>query len=110
MSVKDLVAPLTHAPTSSLHTSHHHHHHNHHGNSTISSEIINRTAKNREVQANTVKKQWKCGYVECSAKHNWRVTTLFRELMRAVDHVHHGHKAASHRVQEALRFERCVIL
>ena len=29
--------------------------------------------------------EWKCSYVECSARFNWRVVALFRELMKAVD-------------------------
>ncbi|KAG5840330.1 hypothetical protein ANANG_G00187660 [Anguilla anguilla] len=28
-----------------------------------------------------VKKTWKCGYVECSARYNWHVTLLFKELL-----------------------------
>ena len=35
--------------------------------------------------ATVVRKQWKCAYVECSARFNWRVVALFRELMKAVD-------------------------
>ena len=35
--------------------------------------------------ANMIKKQWKCLYIECSAKHNWHVVTVFKELMKAVD-------------------------
>lgn len=32
-----------------------------------------------------VRKHWKCGYVECSAKYNWRVVAVFHELMRSID-------------------------
>ena len=32
-----------------------------------------------------VRRQWRCGYVEISAKYNWGVTQLFRELMTRVD-------------------------
>lgn len=63
----------------------------------------------REV-ANIVKKQWKCGYVECSAKYNWHIVLLFKELMKAIDYIDFGHKPASVRVQDALRRNRCVIL
>uniref|UniRef100_A0A8C4YFB2 RAS like family 10 member A n=1 Tax=Gopherus evgoodei TaxID=1825980 RepID=A0A8C4YFB2_9SAUR len=28
-----------------------------------------------------VKKSWKCGYMECSAKYNWHVVLLFKELL-----------------------------
>ena len=63
----------------------------------------------REV-SNTVKKQWKCGYIECSAKYNWHVVLLFKELMKAIDYINFGHKPTSIRVQDALRRNRCVIL
>ena len=63
----------------------------------------------REV-ANMVKKQWKCGYVECSAKYNWHIIMLFKELMRSVENIDHSHKPTSMRVQDALRRNRCVIL
>jgi len=36
--------------------------------------------------ANVVRKQWKCCHVECSARYNWRIVALFRELMKSVDH------------------------
>nr|XP_010947515.1 ras-like protein family member 10B [Camelus bactrianus] len=31
-----------------------------------------------------VRKTWKCGYVECSAKYNWHILLLFRELPKSV--------------------------
>ena len=30
--------------------------------------------------SNLVKKTWKCGYIECSAKYNWHILLLFSEL------------------------------
>ncbi|KAL3857436.1 hypothetical protein ACJMK2_012107 [Sinanodonta woodiana] len=63
----------------------------------------------REV-ASMVKKHWKCGYIECSAKCNWHVVLLFKELMKTIDHIDYGHKPTSVRVQDALRRNRCVIL
>ena len=63
----------------------------------------------REV-ANMVKKQWKCGYIECSAKYNWHIILLFKELMKTIDYIDYGHKPTSVRVQDALRRNRCVIL
>lgn len=63
----------------------------------------------REVAA-TVKKHWKCSYIETSAKYNWHVVTAFKELMKVVDCWDIGHKAASSRVQDALRRNSCVIL
>ncbi|KAK3084665.1 hypothetical protein FSP39_017145 [Pinctada imbricata] len=63
----------------------------------------------REV-ANLVKKQWKCGYIECSAKFNWHVVLLFKELMKTIDYIDYGHKPTAARVQDVLRRNRCVIL
>ncbi|KAG8236111.1 hypothetical protein J437_LFUL000473 [Ladona fulva] len=42
-------------------------------------------ARERRDIANIVKKHWRCGYVECSAKYNWRVVSVFKELMQAID-------------------------
>lgn len=83
--------------------------------STVGGMVGGITKGRVETQANLVRKQWKCVHLECSAKYNWRVTAVFRELMKAVDHAalstgHHGHNSTSHRVQEALRIEKCVIL
>ena len=61
----------------------------------------------REV-ASTVKEQWKCGYIECSAKFNWHVILLFKELMKTIDYIDYDHKPTS--LRGALRNNRCVIL
>ena len=61
--------------------------------------------------ANVVKKHWKCPYIECSARHNWRVVTVFKELMKAVDLIDY---TAQHRMHSSERAHnaraRCVIL
>ncbi len=64
----------------------------------------------RREAATTVKKQWKCGYIECSAKYNWHIVMLFKELMKQLDNIDYGHKPTSVRVQDVLRRNRCVIL
>lgn len=61
----------------------------------------------REV-ANIVKKQWKCGYVECSAKCNWHVVRGFQELMKMVHSIDAGHRPAS--IHDALLCNSCIIL
>ena len=64
----------------------------------------------REVAA-TVKKHWKCSYIETSAKYNWHVETAFKEVMKMVDCGDVGHhKPAAARVQDALRRNSCTIL
>ncbi|XP_033748506.1 ras-like protein family member 10B [Pecten maximus] len=73
-------------------------------------DLSDERGKFRREVANIVKKQWKCGYVECSAKFNWHIVLLFKELMKAVDFIDYGHKPTAVRVQDALRRNRCVIL
>ncbi|RWS16249.1 Ras-like protein 9 [Dinothrombium tinctorium] len=35
--------------------------------------------------ASLVKKQWKCSYLECSAKYNWRVIPIFKDILRTIE-------------------------
>lgn len=70
---------------------------------------MSREMQRREV-VNIVKKHWKCGYVECSAKYNWHIVALFKELMKAIDYIDYGHKPTAVRIQGALRRNKCVIL
>ena len=81
-----------------LHQQHQVHHH-----------VAESRSTKRDI-SNVVRKQWKCGYIECSAKFNWRVVTVFKELIRSVDHIRFGHKPTSTRVHDAIRNNRCVIL
>lgn len=57
-----------------------------------------------------VKKTWKCGYVECSAKYNWHVLLLFKELLGIA--VARGLRPnhTSIRLQGALQRNRCNIM
>ncbi|XP_055017802.1 ras-like protein family member 10A [Boleophthalmus pectinirostris] len=57
-----------------------------------------------------VKKTWKCGYVECSAKFNWHVVLLFKELLgiAVARGVRQNH--TSIRLQGALQRNRCTIM
>lgn len=57
-----------------------------------------------------VKKTWKCGYVECSAKYNWHVVLLFKELLGIA--VARGMRLnhTSIRLQGALQRNRCTIM
>uniref|UniRef100_A0A4W5NY86 RAS like family 10 member B n=1 Tax=Hucho hucho TaxID=62062 RepID=A0A4W5NY86_9TELE len=57
-----------------------------------------------------VRKNWKCGYVECSAKYNWHVLLLFGEAMRSVVCARCKHVHATIRFQRALRNERCALM
>ncbi|XP_057627718.1 ras-like protein family member 10A isoform X2 [Chionomys nivalis] len=52
---------------------------------------------------------WRCGYLECSAKYNWHVLRLFRELLRcALVRTRPAHPAL--RLQGALHPARCSLM
>ena len=63
---------------------------------------------------NYVKKQrWGCPYLETSAKSNWRVTSVFKELIRVIECGETNQKVTTTRaarVQNALRTNHCTIL
>lgn len=75
--------------------------------------------KRRDIM-NLVKKHWKCGYVECSARYNWRVVAVFKELMKTIDAVEsaggggQGYKEVCSpmidNIHEALDRNKCSIL
>lgn len=80
----------------------------------------NSVERRRDIQ-NLVKKHWKCGYVECSARFNWRVVAVFKELVKTVDAMDGGGalSAQSYKevcspmidnIHEALDRNKCVIL
>lgn len=43
--------------------------------------------KRKEIMT-VVKKQWKCTYMDCSAKFNWKVVAVFKEIIKIIDSVH----------------------
>ncbi|XP_061418007.1 ras-like protein family member 10B isoform X2 [Lethenteron reissneri] len=76
-------------------------------------DLQRRRVMPRRTVAQLVKKSWKCGYVECSAKHNWRVLLLFRELLRGVGCGGGGGCKYAHpsiRLHGALRRNRCSVM
>ncbi len=64
----------------------------------------------RHSVSDLVRKSWKCGYVECSAKFNWHILLLFGEALRSVGCARCKHIHATIRFQRALRRERCVLM
>ncbi|XP_011498541.1 PREDICTED: ras-like protein family member 10B [Ceratosolen solmsi marchali] len=44
------------------------------------------SSRHRDI-VNLVRKHWRCGYVECSARFNCRVVQVFRELMKSIQAV-----------------------
>lgn len=66
--------------------------------------------KRRDI-VNLVKKHWKCGYIECSAKYNWKVVSVFKELINMIDNL--GARDQSpmlDNIQEALDRNKCVVI
>ncbi len=60
------------------HHAHHHYHLHHHS----AHEDLSPAFKEL---ANLIKKQWKCSYIECSAKYNWRVDPIFRDIIKTIE-------------------------
>ncbi|XP_053862658.1 ras-like protein family member 10A isoform X2 [Malaclemys terrapin pileata] len=57
-----------------------------------------------------VKKSWKCGYMECSAKYNWHIVLLFKELLSSALARGYKHHHSSMRLQGALHTTRCSLM
>ncbi|XP_044261484.1 ras-like protein family member 10B, partial [Tribolium madens] len=66
--------------------------------------------KRRDI-ANLVKKHWKCGYIECSAKYNWKVVAVFRELINMIDSLDSRDQSPMlDNIQDALDRNKCVVI
>lgn len=66
--------------------------------------------KRRDI-VNLVKKHWKCGYIECSAKYNWKVVGVFKELINMIDNIEiRDQSPMLDNIQEALDRNKCYIL
>lgn len=66
--------------------------------------------RRREI-VNLVKKHWKCAYVECSAKFNWRIVTVFKELMNMIDSIEAKEQSPMlDNIQDALDRNKCIVL
>ncbi|XP_069820228.1 ras-like protein family member 10A [Dendropsophus ebraccatus] len=63
----------------------------------------------RHVLSILVKKSWKCGYLECSARNNWHILLLFKELLISTTTRSRSH-APSICLQGALHRERCSVM
>ncbi|OCU01629.1 ras-like protein family member 10B [Xenopus laevis] len=63
----------------------------------------------RQVLSVLVKKSWKCGYLECSARSNWHILLLFKELLISVT-ARGRSTSPSICLQGALQRERCSIM
>ena len=77
-------------------------------------DLVNDVRNSRDI-AGVVKKHWKASYIEVSAKHNWHVVSLFRELLLALEDArdHHGKDGRPHNLQElheVIEHSKCNIL
>ncbi|XP_065172044.1 ras-like protein family member 10B isoform X2 [Atheta coriaria] len=79
--------------------------------SASSKAITGGDAEKRRDIANLVRKHWKCGYMECSAKYNWKLVAAFRELMGMVDSIDVREQSPMlDNLQDALDRNKCAIL
>lgn len=66
--------------------------------------------KKRDI-VNLVKKHWKCGYIECSAKYNWKVVAVFKELITMIDSLDSRDQSPMlDNIQDALDRNKCVVI
>lgn len=68
----------------------------------------------RKEIASLVRKQWKCAYVECSAKFNWHVSSVFKEVIRLIDaaaeqSVKQANHSAPGNAANSRRNKRCLL-
>ena len=60
----------------------------------------------RKEISHIVRKNWKSIHVECSAKYNWNIVTIFRELAITLDMVANGQTIGSN---TSVRKRRCLV-
>lgn len=91
-----------------------------HGSSVVAVSTVSGVDKRRDIQS-VVKKHWKCGYIECSARYNWRVVAVFNELVQTVENTYieaivsapsykHVYSPIMENIHEAFDRNKCVIL
>ena len=51
---------------------------------TDNSELVREQSRSKHEIVSTVHKNWRASHVECSAKHNWNITAVFKELAKEV--------------------------
>nr|XP_002736017.1 PREDICTED: ras-like protein family member 10B-like [Saccoglossus kowalevskii] len=58
--------------------------------------------------AHIIRKNWKSGYIECSAKYNWHIVALFSEVMKLI--CEYRDKPPTARKRGGLRRNSCTIM
>lgn len=73
--------------------------------------LMNTSEEKRKDIANLVKRHWKCGYVECSAKYNCNIVSVFKELMNMIGQIDVKEQSPMmDNFQDALERNKCIIL
>ena len=100
-------------PKNVLNGGHHHHHEstqsNHHVEAANNSAALATLIQpyDRKEISHLVRKTWRSAHVECSAKYNWNVVHVFRELAITLDMVANGQVLGS--ANHATRKKRCLV-
>ena len=61
----------------------------------------------RKEISHLVRKTWRSAHIECSAKYNWNIMTVFRELAITLDMVANGQAIGSN--NSSTRKRRCLV-
>ncbi|XP_055511834.1 ras-like protein family member 10B isoform X1 [Leucoraja erinacea] len=64
----------------------------------------------RRSTSDLVKRMWRCGYIECSARYNWHLLLLFKELLNCSVDPRYKQGHPSIRIQGALQRNRCNVM
>lgn len=78
----DLIAPSTSSSSATSSSS----------SGPNSSSHSSESRERRDI-CSMVRKQWKLSHMECSAKNNWRIVALFKEVTRLCDILENSHHA-----------------
>ena len=65
------------------------------------------SSRDRKEIVQTVKKNWRSVHVECSAKYNWNIVTIFRELAVTLDMIANGQIIGEQK--NTTRKKRCLV-
>ena len=47
-------------------------------------ELVREQSRSKHEIVSTVHKTWRASHIECSAKHNWNITAVFKELAKEI--------------------------
>ena len=79
-----------------------------HGSSSSSNSSTVDSEKEKKEVVQMVKKTWRAAHVECSAKFNWNVVTVFKELAVTLDMIANG-QVIGPGSQNSVKKRRCLM-